>query len=118
MSRTPARPRRAPTEVRAVVWKDGARWLGRLDRARAPTRAARSRAACVALVRRDAGKATLTVEVVPDLVGVAEAAEILGWDKRRVFTYISRDSFPEPVAMLVSGRVWRRADVEAYARER
>ena len=40
------------------------------------------------------------MEVVPDLVGVAEAAEILGWDKRRVFTYISRGSFPEPIAML------------------
>jgi predicted DNA-binding transcriptional regulator AlpA len=58
------------------------------------------------------------VETVPDLVGVAEAAAILGWDKRRVFTYISRGSFPEPVVHLASGRVWRKTDVEAYARER
>ena len=60
----------------------------------------------------------LTVEVLPELVGVAEAAAILGWDKRRVFTYISRGSFPEPIAKLASGRVWRRDDIQAYARRR
>jgi len=49
------------------------------------------------------------------LVGVAEAAAILGWDKRRVATYIRRGSFPEPLASLASGRVWDRADIEAFA---
>jgi len=58
----------------------------------------------------------LTVELEPALVGVAEAAAILGWDKRRVATYIERGSFPEPIASLASGRVWRREDVEAFAR--
>ena len=48
------------------------------------------------------------------LAGVAEAAAILGWDKRRVATYVRRGSFPEPVASLAGGRVWRRADVEAF----
>jgi hypothetical protein len=50
-----------------------------------------------------------------ELAGVAEAAAILGWDKRRVATYVRRGSFPEPVASLAGGRVWRRADVEAFA---
>lgn len=50
-----------------------------------------------------------------DLVGVAEAAAILGWDKRRVATYIRRGSFPQPLASLASGRIWDRADVEAFA---
>ena len=59
----------------------------------------------------------LTVEVVPDLVGVAEAAEIMGWDKRRVITYIDRGHFPEPIASLAGGRVWLREDVDAYASE-
>ena len=72
----------------------------------------------LARLRNDAGKATLLVESVPDLVGVSEAAAVLGWDKRRVFTYIARGSFPEPVAFLASGRVWRREDIERYARER
>jgi predicted DNA-binding transcriptional regulator AlpA len=27
------------------------------------------------------------------------------------------ERFPEPVAVLSAGRIWRRADVEAWARE-
>jgi hypothetical protein len=69
-------------------------------------------------MRRVAGAhATLTVEVTPALVGVSEAAAILGWDRRRVITYVDRGSFPEPVEHLASGRVWRRDQVEAFARE-
>lgn len=70
------------------------------------------------LARRPNGSdpVTVLVEVVPDLVGVAEAASILGWDKRRVITYVDRGSFPEPVARLAGGRVWDRADVEAFHR--
>jgi SAM-dependent methyltransferase len=49
------------------------------------------------------------------LVGVAEAAAILGWDKRRVATYIRRGSFPSPLASLASGRVWDEADVLGFA---
>jgi SAM-dependent methyltransferase len=51
----------------------------------------------------------------PRLVGVAEAARILGWDKRRVSTYVRRGSFPEPVASLAGGRVWAEDDVRAFA---
>lgn len=58
---------------------------------------------------------TLIVEVFPVLAGVAEAAEVMGWDKRRVITYIDRGRFPEPLQALASGRVWVRADVERYA---
>jgi hypothetical protein len=67
-------------------------------------------------LRDEAGDAALTVEIEPALVGVAEAAAILGWDKRRVATYIERGSFPAPVASLASGRVWRLEDVESFAR--
>lgn len=84
--------------------------------------AASSREDCVrrvrdaVLARRPNGTdpVTVVVEVAPDLVGVAEAATILGWDKRRVVTYVDRGSFPEPVARLAGGRVWARADVEAF----
>ncbi len=93
-------------------------WTGRLLGAdfevRAPTRAA-----CLARLRRAAGEdAVLTVEISPALVGVAEAAALLGWDRRRVITYVDRGSFPEPLARLASGRVWRREDVAAFARAR
>jgi hypothetical protein len=57
----------------------------------------------------------ITVEVLPRLVGVAEAAAILGWDKRRVITYVDRGRFPLPVERLAGGRIWRRNDIEAYA---
>jgi hypothetical protein len=70
-------------------------------------------------LRRLAGAdALLWVEVTPDVVGVSEAATILGWDRRRVATYVSRGAFPEPIAALASGRVWRREDVEAFGRDR
>jgi len=74
--------------------------------------------ACLDGIRRAAGDAVLTVEIVPDLVGVAEASEILGWDRRRVSTYVRRGAFPEPIASLASGRVWRREDVESFGRDR
>ena len=48
------------------------------------------------------------------LVGVKEAAEILGWDPRRVATYRSRGSFPAPVAELAMGPVWLRRQIEEY----
>jgi len=49
-----------------------------------------------------------------DLVGVKEAAAILGWDVRRVATYRSRGSFPVPVAELAMGPLWTRQQIEAY----
>jgi len=100
------------------MWREGNRWFGRLDAPDASTRTARAKSACLAVLRREAGRATLTVETIPELVGVAEAAALLGWDKRRVFTYISRGSFPEPIAMLASGRVWRKSDIDEYRRFR
>ncbi len=78
-----------------------------------------TRERCLAALRRYVGPdAVLTIEVTPVLAGVAEAAAILGWDRRRVITYVDRGSFPEPVAHLASGRVWRREDIEAFGRER
>lgn len=53
-----------------------------------------------------------------DLVGVAEIADRLGWDKRRVSTYVARGTFPEPVARLAMGQVWRWEDVERVALQR
>lgn len=54
-----------------------------------------------------------------ELVGVAETAEILGWDKRKVSTYIKRGKFPEAVLRLKSGPIWERWQIEKYkGRER
>ncbi len=62
----------------------------------------------------EAGPPVVFVEVLPKLVGVAEAADLLGWDKRRVATYVKRRSFPEPLAELAGGRVWAREDVVSF----
>jgi len=80
---------------------------------------------CLATLRRALERAgaggvtgeplTLIVEVLPQLAGVAEAARIMAWDKRRVVTYIHRGSFSAPIQSLASGRVWRRDDVEDFA---
>jgi hypothetical protein len=53
-----------------------------------------------------------------DLVGVKEAAEILGWDPRKVATYRSRGRFPEPIAVLAMGPVWYRQQIEDYKKSR
>lgn len=101
---------------RALVVERGGRWHGVLG---AVSAEASTRARCIAALRRAAGvDAGFVVEVVPRLVGVTEAARLLGWDRRRVATYVERGSFPEPVAHLASGRIWRREDVEAFAAAR
>lgn len=91
-------------------------WRGEIG---ARTVTATTRARCVAALRRIAGPdATLAVEVVPVLVGVTEAADLLGWDRRRVATYVERGAFPDPVARLACGHIWRRDDVVAFGATR
>lgn len=99
-----------------VIYRDG-RWHGECGAIRTEASTVRR---CVASLRRAAGVDAdpFIVEVVPELVGVTEAAALLGWDRRRVATYVERGSFPEPVAHLSSGRVWRRADIEAFGETR
>jgi hypothetical protein len=106
-------------DARARMWEAGGRWFARILDAPAYIEVTGvSRAQCLAELRKVTGDdVTLTVEAIPVVVGVAEAAEIMGWDKRRVITYIDRGSFPEPITSLASGRIWLREDVEAYATE-
>ncbi|HSL09907.1 MAG TPA: hypothetical protein VLA82_01150 [Actinomycetota bacterium] len=103
--------------VRARMWESGGRWFAQLlDAPIYLEVTGTSKHGCLGELRKAIGDdVVLTVELVPPLAGVAEAAEIMGWDKRRVITYIDRGHFPEPVASLAGGRVWLREDVEAYA---
>ena len=105
-----------PCHVRASIHASDVGWTGRVLPNGGPIEAA-TRERLLGKLRDAAGDdVVLTVEMIPSLVGVAEAAAILGWDKRRVVTYVDRGSFPAPVAHLASGRVWLRDDVEAFAR--
>jgi hypothetical protein len=104
--------------VRARLWETGGRWYAQvLDAPVFVEVTGTSRERCLHELRAAVGDdVELTVEVVPRLAGVAEAAEIMGWDKRRVITYLDRGSFPEPLTSLASGRIWLREDVEDFAR--
>ena len=124
---------RGPIEVPDVeeaveVWAamrrgpDGS-WVARTITEPAVEVTGADRRACLDALRREVRVHTrgtpldLVVEVIAPVAGVAEAAALMGWDKRRVITYVTRGSFPEPLQALASGRVWSREDVERYARE-
>ena len=109
----------ADDAVRVRMWETGGRFYARiLDSSAFIEVTGVSRRECYTQLRRTVGDdVTLTVEVIPAIAGVAEAAEIVGWDKRRVVTYIDRGSFPEPITSLASGRIWLREDVESFATE-
>jgi predicted DNA-binding transcriptional regulator AlpA len=51
-----------------------------------------------------------------DLVGLTEIAERLGVSAQRVDQLARRDDFPEPVAVLAAGRIWRLGDIEDWAK--
>jgi hypothetical protein len=51
------------------------------------------------------------------LVGVAEIADMFRVSRQRVNAILqSHDDFPEPEAVLVAGRIWRRDHVEEWGR--
>jgi prophage regulatory protein len=52
-----------------------------------------------------------------DLMGIHEIAEQLGVSRQRVDELSRRADFPLPVQRLRSGRIWRRKDVESWARD-
>ncbi len=101
------------------MWEFGGRWYAQIQDTPAFIEVTgTSKRGCLDELRKTTGPdVDLTVEVVAPIAGVAEAAEIMGWDKRRVITYIDRGSFPEPLTSLASGRIWLREDVESYARD-
>jgi predicted DNA-binding transcriptional regulator AlpA len=53
----------------------------------------------------------------PDVVQLAELAEVLGVTKRTAQRYIARPDFPQPAGRFATGRIWNRADVEQWGRD-
>jgi predicted DNA-binding transcriptional regulator AlpA len=56
--------------------------------------------------------------VAGELASIAEIAEMLGVTDRTAQRHAERPDFPAPVDVVAGGRIriWRRADVEAWAR--
>lgn len=53
------------------------------------------------------------------LMGAAEVAKLLGVSRVRVHQIAAADpAFPDPVAELAAGRIWERAAIEEWARQR
>ena len=49
-------------------------------------------------------------------VGAAEIGRMLGVSRQRVQQLVSRPDFPRPEVVLEMGKVWRRGDIERWAR--
>lgn len=56
------------------------------------------------------------VAVMHHLVGSAEIEDMLDVSRQRVQQLIARRDFPKPVVRLKMGKVWRRTEVEKWAR--
>jgi prophage regulatory protein len=52
------------------------------------------------------------------LVGIREIATMLGVSRQRVDQPSNTAKFPAPEAELKSGRIWKTADVEKWAKRR
>ena len=52
-----------------------------------------------------------------ELMGVTEIADLLGVSRQRVDQLAATAAFPEPVAELAAGRVWKKADVVRWAKK-
>lgn len=50
----------------------------------------------------------------PPILGTAELAELIGWDRRKVAVYHGRGLLPVPMAELACGPLWWRADIERW----
>ena len=52
------------------------------------------------------------------LMGVAEIAKLLGVSRQRVNAIVAtHPDFPDPEVELAAGRIWKREDVECWARK-
>jgi prophage regulatory protein len=48
------------------------------------------------------------------LVGAHEIRKMLGVSRQRVYQLAERSDFPNPIATLAQGKIWRVDDIEAW----
>ena len=53
-----------------------------------------------------------------ELAGITEIAEMLGASPRTVRNWVQRPDFPKPIETLATGRIWRRREVESWAKKK
>ena len=57
-----------------------------------------------------------SIRLVDHLVGLKEIADMLGVTSARSHQLAASDGFPAPLGEISAGRIWRREDIEAWAR--
>jgi predicted DNA-binding transcriptional regulator AlpA len=57
-----------------------------------------------------------TDEVIDDLAGVVQMAEMLGVTRFSIYRYIARDDFPAPIVVLERRRAWSRREAAEWAK--
>ncbi len=60
----------------------------------------------------------LEIQNLPELVGLAEIAEMAHTTRQRVFQMTANRGFPFPVMELRSGRLWNKSAVQSYLENR
>jgi predicted DNA-binding transcriptional regulator AlpA len=50
------------------------------------------------------------------LVGLTEIAGMFGWSRQYTDRVVRQEGFPPPEATITAARIWRREDVEAWAK--
>lgn len=64
------------------------------------------------------GASAAELDFTGELVGVKEAAELVGKDKANFLRdLVPREDFPKPIVELASGRYWLSAEIEQYMRK-
>jgi prophage regulatory protein len=58
-----------------------------------------------------------TIFDVDHLVGLTEIAALLGVSRQYADRLARQDGFPAPEAVITAGRIWKREDIEAWARQ-
>ena len=53
-----------------------------------------------------------------ELLGFAEVAELLHTSPRQLLRWTQREDFPEPLVRLRATPVWRKRDIERWAKQR
>jgi hypothetical protein len=70
----------------------------------------------IELMRVEDQQAALSEPTFPDVVGVTEAAHLLGVSRQRLDQLTSRDDFPAPMVRLAAGPVWLRSSIKGFER--
>jgi hypothetical protein len=57
-------------------------------------------------------------QLIKELLGASDIAELFGWDVKKVSSYKDRSWFPSPIGTIGGRPVWLKSHIEAYAQRK